>query len=881
MSNKIIKLSVFENSYRKTLSKHFILTTDGELIKSAAAELSRGQVKLATFASLEEMCAFIIKLPPFMAISFGVCEHEIALVRSRKEAENYTEDAVMVTRTRDNFHWPDDAGGLFLDYDPPPEAPALSAEALVELLRKVIPELRKVALVVKPSVSSCIYNEDGKELRGIRGQHVFAAVKDAKAIPEIGQIIANRLWLAGYGRIALTSNGRLLERTIVDTAVWQPERLIFGQADCAKGLIQRFSEPYISPGELDDILGEESWIASSSIPPLTEEEHAQVIRLKEEAKKQKMPEAREKQEKWAESRAQESAKREGKEDDPEVVASYREEFRKAAEDGTELPINLVLYPQDGGEVTVAEILANPDKWDGKRFADPIEPTYGNDSRIAIAVLKNTSTPHIYSHAHGGMRHYLKSIHAADEFDACDAEDSTTQKGELKKSQFKATDLGNAKRLVVRHGDKIRYVHEKRQWYVWNNKNWYSDNDGEIERLAKETLEAMFQDATKKKGESRERAVKHALNSQNAYRIAAMVRLAQSEQDVVLPVAKLNADPWLFGVRNGVIELKTCRFREARHEDYITMQAGVAYDPDAKCPNWLNFMDKYTCGDKELAAYHQRRWGYILTGSVEEEAFFIMCGGGQNGKTTDRETQRALLGDYAITADAGLMMERKQGSGPTPEIARLHSKRLVVVSESQENQKLNEQRVKYLTSNESITARDMYKGYFDFIPTHKTVLTTNHRPMIYGSDEGIWRRIHYIESKMVINAAEKKTRFREECLYPELSGILNWALEGLQQYLKIGLAPPASVAEAAAQYRGDMDAIGHFLEQETIKDDVASEEVKAVFNRYKAWCQREGMLPLGSKKFNEQLRVRGYVIKPGAGNIARVFKLRLSDASDIF
>jgi hypothetical protein len=95
------------------------------------------------------------------------------------------------------------------------------------------------------------------------------------------------LWLAGYGWIYIASNGSMLERTLVDTGVWQPERLIFSQGDCDQGLIQRFPEPYISPGELDDVLGEEGWITLSFIPPLTEEEHTQVFLLKEEAKKQK------------------------------------------------------------------------------------------------------------------------------------------------------------------------------------------------------------------------------------------------------------------------------------------------------------------------------------------------------------------------------------------------------------------------------------------------------------------------------------------------------------------------------------------------------------------------------------------------------------------
>jgi phage/plasmid-associated DNA primase len=90
-----------------------------------------------------------------------------------------------------------------------------------------------------------------------------------------------------------------------------------------------------------------------------------------------------------------------------------------------------------------------------------------------------------------------------------------------------------------------------------------------------------------------------------------------------------------------------------------------------------------------------------------------------------------------------------------------------------------------------------------------------------------------------------------------------------------------VIGAATQYRNDMDAISHFLEQETIKDENASETAQAVYERYRGWCQREGSNPLGSRKFNEQLRMRGYVVKSGTGNVTRVFKLRLPEAPNIF
>ncbi len=247
-SDSVIALSIFENDGHATLSKRLVLNDAGKLDKFAVANLVHGRVRRVECASLREVCSLMRNLPPHKAAAFGVCDHTEALVLSQRRAVDYNGSEIMVTRTRGNFHWPDGPGVILFDYDPPPNTSALDAENLVKVLRQAAPELRWVELAVKPSTSSCIYREDGTELRGVRGQHVFAIVKNAHEIPEIGQIVADRLWLAGHGYIAIGGSGNLLERTITDTSVWQPERLIFGSAECGHGIMQRFPELYISPG---------------------------------------------------------------------------------------------------------------------------------------------------------------------------------------------------------------------------------------------------------------------------------------------------------------------------------------------------------------------------------------------------------------------------------------------------------------------------------------------------------------------------------------------------------------------------------------------------------------------------------------------------------
>ena len=294
------------------------------------------------------------------------------------------------------------------------------------------------------------------------------------------------------------------------------------------------------------------------------------------------------------------------------------------------------------------------------------------------------------------------------------------------------------------------------------------------RMAKTSIEQMFAEASQIEDEARRTAMRsHAIKSQSARQLAAMVKLAETEMPVVLSAQRLDADPYLLGVKNGVIELQTGKFRAAKREDYVTKIIGTAFDAQAKCPHWEAFLEKII-EDKELIAYLQRAVGYVLTGLTSEEVMFVLWGDGNNGKSTFRETLFAILGDYAVGSDATLLVDDRRRGGATPDLVRLHGRRLVTINETEQNDHLKELRVKYITGHDAITARDLYEGYFDFTPTHKTFLTTNNKPIVKGTDEGIWRRIHLLPFVRVIPAEERDPNFREKMLLPELPGILNWA-----------------------------------------------------------------------------------------------------------
>jgi putative DNA primase/helicase len=167
--------------------------------------------------------------------------------------------------------------------------------------------------------------------------------------------------------------------------------------------------------------------------------------------------------------------------------------------------------------------------------------------------------------------------------------------------------------------------------------------------------------------------------------------------------------------------------------------------------------------------------------------FILFGAGANGKSTFLNTLMKLLGDYAIATPTDTFMKRN-GEQISNDIARLRGTRLVTTTEAEQGKRLSEPLIKQITGNDAMTARFLYGEFFDFIPTFKIFMATNHKPLIRGTDYGIWRRIRLIPFTTTITP-EKQDKHLEEKLVREGPGILNWLIEGAQRWCEKGLATP--------------------------------------------------------------------------------------------
>src|SRR5262249_46263950 len=152
--------------------------------------------------------------------------------------------------------------------------------------------------------------------------------------------------------------------------------------------------------------------------------------------------------------------------------------------------------------------------------------------------------------------------------------------------IRCTDLGNARRLVRRHGKNIRYSAELAQWFVWDGTRWVVDTSGGLQRLAKAVSESIFLEAANgRTDDTREELAHWAIASQSERALNAMVSLAQSEPGIPIAANHFDSDPYQLNVINGTINLHTGKLHRHRRDDLITKLAPVIYYPKARDTVW--------------------------------------------------------------------------------------------------------------------------------------------------------------------------------------------------------------------------------------------------------------------------------------------------------
>lgn len=404
-----------------------------------------------------------------------------------------------------------------------------------------------------------------------------------------------------------------------------------------------------------------------------------------------------------------------------------------------------------------------------------------------------------------------------------------------------SDLAYARTLCAMFGDELRYVVPWKKWLSWDGTRWAVDDTGHAWRCAKAVADAT---ATPDGKPSK-------IESWNAMK--SMLALAGTEPGIAVTPEQMDSDPYLFNVSNGTLDLRTGKLRPHDPADLLSKVAGAAYNPDAKAPEFHAFLEEIQ-PDADVRQFLARLFGHAMLGTVVEHVLAILYGTGANGKSTLSEAISKAFGDYARPVDPGLLVDR--GDAHPTGVASLFGLRLAMTHELDAGRRLAEATVKRLTGGDRIAARRMREDFWEFDPSHSIVMHTNHRPVVKGTDEGIWRRLRLVPFDVVIPADERDVSLPDK-LAAEIDGILAWVIDGYQSWAEKGLCEPAAVTDATEEFRTDSDDLGRFIEERCVQHQFSHAQSSVLFNAWTEWCRQEHVDAGSNKAFSAELLKRGF------------------------
>lgn len=328
------------------------------------------------------------------------------------------------------------------------------------------------------------------------------------------------------------------------------------------------------------------------------------------------------------------------------------------------------------------------------------------------------------------------------------------------------------------------------------------------------------------------------------------------EDAHLPKPERVNDTTLMNLPNGTLEITEkgiANLRKHNPEDFLTYILPFEYNPKAERPIWNNFLNKVlpdTTKQKVLAEYI----AYLFVNTLKLEKVLLLYGEGANGKSVFFEVINALLGSENITSYSLESLTDQNGYYR----AAIAGKLLNYASEI--SNRVNPTIFKQMASGEPIEGRQPYGEPLKIDNYAKLMFNGNELLHTTETTHAFFRRFLIIHFDQIIPEKEQDKELSKKIIKNELSGVLNWVLEGLQRLLKQKDFTYSEAIESTLNaYKNEADEVRRFVEDGGyIKSEDAYIWLKELYQDFRTFCHSEGYIRIISKtKFNKRLGNIGF------------------------
>ena len=404
-------------------------------------------------------------------------------------------------------------------------------------------------------------------------------------------------------------------------------------------------------------------------------------------------------------------------------------------------------------------------------------------------------------------------------------------------------------------DQLCYETGGGDWMLFQAPVWVVD-DARVVNAARGIFEPMIEQAASE-GADKAMGVLRRFNSVSGVRL--LLRDASAIADLTVMSTDFDRHPHLLAVHNGLVDLVSGEFSKGQSSDLLKCQSPTVYDPGARCPQFLEFLNFITCDRPEYVSYLQRALGYTLFGHTNEQVFFIAYGSSGNGKGTLFRLMAHVLGPFVKAVAPNLLSRAYAGNpnGSTSAIMALNGPRMLQCGEGEERRRFDTAFIKQLSGSDPFSGRANHGDQVEFTPVAKLWLSANDLPEVPQQDEAMWRRIRILPFDATIESRDGAYELK---LQKEAPGVLNWLIKGAQKYAESGLGDCVAVSRASIRARRSADSVAAWIKSNCRVSEDTRLQSSTAYDDYRKFCTSQDRQKLSSQRFAAAMKTKGFESK---------------------